>query len=92
MSKRRHEEDDFSDDKTTNWEVLRNLLTLHISGSTWTDADSIASLDDLYDQVRNILPAVSFSHEDLQLALYSLSVPFERNEHNNKFYYLVKWT
>ena len=36
-------------------------------------------------------PEVGLTMEDLRLALHDLNIPYERNEYNDKFYYLANW-
>jgi len=89
--KKRHEEDD-EDEKPDNWKVIRDLFISVIEPARdWPDADLVETLKGMGEKFSNSFPGVRFTYDDLKLALYDMGILFERNEHNNKFYYLAKW-
>jgi DNA invertase Pin-like site-specific DNA recombinase len=91
MGKKYHDEDD-EDEKPENWPAIRDLFAQVIQpAKDWTDADIIESVSGMAEKFSNSFPGVAYTFDDLKLALFDMNVSFERNEHNNKFYYLAKW-
>ena len=85
-----YDEDD--DDQPDSWEAVRDLFQQLIKPCfKWHEADIIAEPNEMAAYFRQHYPGVKLLMEDLRLAMHDLNVPFERNEHNNKFYYLAKW-
>jgi hypothetical protein len=77
--------------KESNWIAIRDLFGQLIRPARWNNAEIISTAEQMADHFQNAYPGVFFSLEDLKLALHDLNIPFERNEHNNEFYYLAKW-
>jgi hypothetical protein len=78
--------------KEPTWPAIRDLFSQIItSASDWNDAKIIASSDEMMQHFHEAFPDVSLWESDMRLALHDLGIPFERNEHNNKYYYLARW-
>lgn len=74
------------------WPAVRDLLAqIIIRAKGWHDADLIATQKEMFQHFQEAFPGASLYPSDLILALHDLNVPYERNEHNNKYYYLAKW-
>jgi|GEM_PF-6008023 len=87
----RHEEED-KDDKPAAWIIIRDLFILDIEpAKSWAEADCLGDLSEMCAVFSNAHPSVFFLPNHMELALYDMNIKFERNEHNNKFYYLAKW-
>lgn len=77
---------------TENWKEVSSLFSTVITPTKdWTQADCLGDINEMAVHFTNAFPEHQFSIEDLRLALHDMNVPFERNEHNNKWYYLAKW-
>jgi hypothetical protein len=75
-----------------NWKVVRDLLASLLGpAKDWADADCLGDLNDMAIRFTEAYPDVNCTVEDLRLALHDLNISYERNEHNNKYYYLAKW-
>jgi hypothetical protein len=75
-----------------NWIAVRDLFELLIvKAPDWENADIVEEPEGMAKIFKTAYPEKSVWMEDMRLALHDLNVPFERNEHNNKFYYLAKW-
>jgi len=100
MSKKKKSawDDDDDDDESPKkpekdyWITIRDLLDqIIVKNDDWTTAGIIAELVDMANVFRQQYPEVIFCIEDLRMALHDLNIGYERNEHNNKFYYLANW-
>lgn len=87
----KHPESDDEEVKP-NWPVIRDLFSQVIEPArTWEQADCLGELNDMAKHFTRAFPGVFYSIDDMKLALHDLNIPLERNEHNNRFYYLAKW-
>jgi len=99
MAKKKWPWDDDEDDdekpkkpKVEYWKVVKDLLEQTIvKNGDWQTAEIIAELEEMINIFRKQYPEVIFSVEDLRLALHDLNIDYERNEHNDRFYYLANW-
>lgn len=74
------------------WPAMRDLFDQIIEkASGWEDATLIATYNEMLEHFSDAYPDVNYCPSDLTLALHDLQIPYERNEHNNKYYYLAKW-
>lgn len=62
-----------------------------VAAKNWQDAEIIATPEEMADHFQNAFPEVNLGPSDIPLSLHHLNIPFERNENNNKFYYLARW-
>lgn len=77
--------------KAPNWQAVRDLFAQLIEPANWQSGDLIVKPDEMLEHFQNAYPGVDIWLEDMKLALHDLNIPFERNEHNNEFYYLARW-
>ena len=78
--------------KEPTWPALRDLFgQIIVRARNWQDAEIIATQEEMAEHFSNAYPDVNFWPSDIPLALHDLNIPYERNENNNKFYYLAKW-
>lgn len=77
--------------KELRWPAIRDLFAQIIKKSDWQHADIVATPQEMSEHFEKAFPDVYVSMSDLRLALHDLNIPYERNEHNNKYYYLAKW-
>jgi len=78
--------------KEPTWTAIRDLFDqIIVRAKNWQDAEIIATPEDMADHFQNAFPDVNLWPSDIPLALHDLNIPFERNENNNKFYYLARW-
>jgi hypothetical protein len=90
--KKYEEDDEEFEQKDPSWWAVKDLFEeLIVKAKGWEDAQIFAEPLDMAGYFRQAYPEVRLTMEDLRLALHDLNVPFERNEHNAKFYYLAKW-
>lgn len=81
-----------SEEKEPTWPAIRDLFQQIIEpAKNWQDAQIVASPEEMIAHFHEAFPDVSIWGDDMRLALHDLRIPFERNEHNNKYYYLAKW-
>lgn len=87
-----HEESEETEQEP-NWPAIRDLFSQIIGPArSWPEADCFGELKQMADIFSKSFPGVHYTYpEDIQLALHDLNIDPERNEHNNKFYYLAKW-
>lgn len=92
MRKRGFLDDDEDDEPVPTWPAIRDLYSQLIEkAKDWETADIIAEPVEMAAHLVQAYPEVNLSMEDLRLALHDLNIGFERNEFNNKFYYLANW-
>lgn len=85
-----HSEKD--DEPEPVWPVIRDRLDILIGpAKNWHTAQVIAEIPEMAKHFTQAYPEILFCYEDLRLALHDLGIPYERNEHNNKYYYLANW-
>lgn len=74
------------------WLAVRDLFSQLIRPAKgWEDADIIAEPAEMAQRFRQAYPEKKLFLEDMRLALHDLNISFERNEHNDKFYYLASY-
>ena len=84
--------DDEEEEKAPSWPAIRDLFKQLISpAKDWPESDCLGTISDMAKHFSQAYPEVMFTVEDLRLALYDMGIPYERNENNNKHYYLAKW-
>lgn len=92
MKKRKYPFDDDDEPVEPTWPAVRDLFSgLIVPAKDWLDAELIAEPREMAGHFIAAYPEAAITMEDLRLALHDLRIPFERNEHNSKFYYLAKW-
>jgi hypothetical protein len=89
---KKHFEDSEDEENKDNWLAVRDCLSQIIEkAKDWTDADCLSDLNDMAQHFTRAYPDVHCTVQDLRMALHDLNINQERNEHNNKYYYLAKW-
>jgi hypothetical protein len=85
--------DNFEDDAPeSKWPIIKDLFSSVIKpAKDWPEADCLGDINDMAMHFRNAFPEQIFTIEDLRLALHDMNIKFERNENNNKYYYLATW-
>jgi hypothetical protein len=79
-------------ERKPSWPAIRDLFSTIIAPANgWQDASLIADEDEMRTHFYNAFPDVTLWFDDIRLALHALDIPYERNEHNNKWYYLARW-
>jgi hypothetical protein len=68
------------------WPQIVDLFSNEIGpAKDWQDADIVGSMEDICKIFNEGFPGALFFTAD------AMRIPHERNEHNNKYYYLAKW-
>jgi len=92
---RKHYDDDDDDEPKEikpTWPAIRDLFEQLIRpAKDWQEAEIIADNSEMAACFISSYPDVMLLFDDMRLALHDLKIPYERNEHNNKFYYLANW-
>lgn len=92
---RRHYDDDEDDEPKEikpTWPAIRDLFEQLIKpAKDWEHAQIIADSSEMAGHFMRSYPDTLLLFTDMRLALHDLNIPYERNEHNNKFYYLADW-
>lgn len=92
MRGHKHHEEEDDEPKAPTWPAVRDLFAQLIARcSDWEEAQIIALPVDMAAHFHQAYPEANLCMEDLRLALHDLNIPYERNEHNDKFYYLANW-
>jgi hypothetical protein len=89
---KKHFEDPEDEENKDNWLAVRDqLATIIEKADDWADADCLSDLSDMARHFMEAFPDVHCTVQDLRMALRDLNIDQERNEHNDKYYYLAKW-
>ena len=90
MKKQQFQDND-DDVPAPTWPAVRDLLQQLIMPAQWENAMIMATPAQMALHFHQAYPEVGLTMEDLRLALHDLNIPYERNEYNDKFYYLANW-